>query len=89
MRRQDVPEPVRRNLGLCLLSSSSLAIGLTIQVRASFPDLAPAVTGVALAAVLVFEIVGPLLARRALIRSGEAQTLPSPLQETAEPSFTP
>ena len=89
MRGQDMPQTVRRYLGLCLLSSSSLAIGLTIQVRASFPEYASAVTGVALAAVLVFEIIGPLLARRALILSGEAQTRPSPLEEAPEPSLTP
>ncbi|HVR70840.1 MAG TPA: cation:proton antiporter [Vicinamibacteria bacterium] len=89
MRRQDMPDVVRRHLGLCLLSSSSLAIGLTIQVRASFPEYAPAVTGVALAGVLVFEVVGPLLTRRALILSGEAQTRPSPLEEVPEPSLTP
>jgi Kef-type K+ transport system membrane component KefB len=76
LRGQDVPEPVRRHLGLCLLSSSSLAIGLTIQVRASFPDLAPPVTGVVLAAVVVFEIVGPLLVRRSLIKTHEAGAFP-------------
>ena len=72
LRGADVPDAVRRYLGNCVLSSSSLALGLSIQVRRSFPDIAEPVTAVALAAVLVFEIVGPLLARRALIVSGEA-----------------
>jgi Kef-type K+ transport system membrane component KefB len=84
---QDVPEGVRRQLGLCLISSSSLAIGLTIQVRASFPEAAPAVTGVVLAAVLVFEVVGPVLTRRALVKTGEAQTTPRPLDEAVEPTI--
>jgi len=35
-----------------------------------------------LAAVVIFEIVGPLLTRRALIVTGEAKTMPSPLEET-------
>ena len=31
------------------------------------------------AAVVIFEVVGPLLTRRALIATGEAKTIPSPL----------
>jgi Kef-type K+ transport system membrane component KefB len=85
MRGQDLPPPVRRYLGVCLISSSSLAVGLTIQIRHSFPDLAAPVTGIVLAAVLVFEIAGPLLTRHALVRSGEAQTTPDPLEELPEP----
>ena len=78
---QDVPPLVRRHLGFCLISSSSLAVGLTIQIRAAFPDYAATVTGIVLAAVLIFEIVGPVLTRRALLQTGEAQTMPAPLEE--------
>lgn len=81
LRGQPVPEEVRRQLGLCLLSSSSLAVGLMIQVRSAFPQHAPPVTAIVLAAVLIFEAVGPLLTRRALLRTGEARTQPHPLQE--------
>jgi Kef-type K+ transport system membrane component KefB len=72
LRGADVPAPVRAHLGNCILSSSSLALGLSIQVRRSFPDIADTVSAVALAAVLVFELAGPLLARRSLIAAGEA-----------------
>lgn len=86
LRGQVVPDAVRTHLGWCLVSSSSLAVGLTIQVRAEFPAYAQAVTGVVLAAVVLFEIVGPLLTRRALFATGEARTTPEPLREatTAE-----
>lgn len=84
MRGQDLPETVRSNLGLCLISSSSLAVGLTIQIRGSFPQYAPEITGVVLAAVLIFEVVGPLLTRRALLQAGEARTTPEPLKEMSE-----
>jgi Kef-type K+ transport system membrane component KefB len=70
-RRLQIAPPMERQLGLCLLSSSSLAIGLTIQVRQQFPEIAPQVTAVVLAGVIVFEIVGPILARTALLRAGE------------------
>jgi Kef-type K+ transport system membrane component KefB len=79
MRGQEVSPVVRRNLGLCLISSSSLAVGLTIQVRDSFPQFAASVTGVVLAGVLIFEVAGPLLTRYALMHAGEAKTTPHPL----------
>jgi Kef-type K+ transport system membrane component KefB len=78
---QDVPEVVRRQLGFCLVSSSSLAVGLTIQIRAAFPTYAATITGIVLAAVVIFEVVGPLLTRRALVVTGEAKTMPSPLMK--------
>lgn len=73
VRRTGLPAAARQYFGLSLLSSSSLAIGLTIQIRDEFPDLAPTITGIVLAAVIVFEIVGPLLCRFALVQAGEAQ----------------
>jgi Kef-type K+ transport system membrane component KefB len=62
---------LRRHLGWCLLSSSSLAIGLTIQIRDQFPQFGEQVSAVVLAAVIIFEIIGPVLARGALVRAGE------------------
>jgi Kef-type K+ transport system membrane component KefB len=79
LRGQDVPPLVRRHLGFCLVSSSSLAVGLTIQIRTAFPEYGATVTGIVLAAVVIFEIVGPLLTRRALLKTGEAKTMPDPL----------
>jgi Kef-type K+ transport system membrane component KefB len=79
LRGQDVPDVVRRQLGYCLVSSSSLAVGLTIQIRTAFPAYAATITGIVLAAVVIFEVVGPLLTRRALLATGEAKTIPSPL----------
>lgn len=82
LRGDDVPAAVRRHFGFCLISSSSLAVGLTLQIRSTFPELAVTTTGIILAAVLVFEIVGPLLTRRALLSTGEATTMPAPLEAT-------
>lgn len=70
-RRTGLAPAVQQRLGFCLLSSSSLAIGLTIQVREQFPPLAGQVAAVVLSAVIVFEIVGPILARTALRQAGE------------------
>jgi Kef-type K+ transport system membrane component KefB len=84
LRGEDVSPSVRRQLGLCLVSSSSLAVGLTIQIRSAFPAYAATVTGVVLAAVVIFEVVGPVLTRRALLLTGEAKTMPDPLMQTSE-----
>ena len=56
----------------------------TITIRAAVPAYATTITGIVLAAVLIFEIVGPLLTRRALILAGEATTMPAPLEEATE-----
>jgi Kef-type K+ transport system membrane component KefB len=88
-RLLEVPDLLRRHLGLCLISSSSLAIGLTIQIRERFPAETETVTGIVLAGVIVFEIAGPLLARRALFSAGET-TGPagdlSPVAAAADPA---
>jgi Kef-type K+ transport system membrane component KefB len=80
LRGQAVSPLVRQQLGFCLISSSSLAVGLTIQIRSAFPAYAASVTGIVLAAVVIFEVIGPLLTRRALIVTGEAKTIPAPLK---------
>ena len=88
LRGQDVPPMVRQQLGYCLVSSSSLAVGLTIQIRTALPEYAATVTGIVLAAVVIFEVVGPLLTRRALFLTGEAKTVPEPLAETSDLEMT-
>ncbi|MEP7175263.1 MAG: cation:proton antiporter, partial [Gemmatimonadales bacterium] len=71
-RRLKAEPPVRRYLGAAMLAQAGLAIGLLLSVNQRFPDLAPIVTTVVLAAVAIFELVGPVTARVALVRSGEA-----------------
>ena len=82
-RRLEFPVLVRRYLGFCLLSSPSFAIGITMQLQAQFPELADGVAGIVLAAVMVFEIRGLLLARAALVRAGEAVAIPARLRPTS------
>ncbi len=61
----------RRYLGACLVSQASVALGLAYLVQERFPDIAGPIMPVTLGAVVVFEVIGPLLTRYALIRSGE------------------
>ncbi len=71
--RRIAAEPqVRRYLGYAMLSQAGLAVGLLLAVNRRFPELAPLITTVVLGAVTVFELVGPIGARYALVRAGEA-----------------
>ena len=63
---------VRRFLGLALLAQAGLAVGLTLAINDRYAALAPQVSTVVLAAVVICEMVGPISARFALMRSGEA-----------------
>lgn len=65
-------------LGCGLVPQASMAIGLAATVEARFPELAGAILPVTLGAIVVFEIIGPLLTRLALLRSGEGQATPGP-----------
>lgn len=63
---------VQRLLGFGLLAQAGLAVGLTIAIEQRFDAFAPIVSTVVLAAVAIFEMIGPISARFALERAGEA-----------------
>lgn len=79
-KRAGLGAVVQKHLGPAMLSQAGLAIGLVLIVNERFPTVAPTVTTVVLAAVAIFELIGPLSARFALVNSGEAR-----LAEEAEP----
>jgi hypothetical protein len=68
----DLQGRTRGLLGMSMLSQAGLAIGLVLATGQRFPQYAPTITTVVLAAVSVFEIIGPIGTRFALIKSGEA-----------------
>ncbi len=70
-RRLGAEPTVQRYLGAAMLAQAGLAIGLLLAVNQRFPDLAPTVTTVVLAAIAIFELVGPVTTRAALVRSRE------------------
>ena len=62
-----------RMLPFAMGAQAGLAIGLTLAIQRRLPDLGPAITAVVLAAVIVFEMIGPFGVRWTVIRCGEAQ----------------
>jgi Kef-type K+ transport system membrane component KefB len=64
-------ELVRRWLGTTLLSQAGAAIALTAIAAERYPELGVHLRDIILGTVVVFEIVGPIMIRQAVIRAGE------------------
>lgn len=71
--RVGLDENVQKLLGFGLFSQAGLAIGLTIVVNRRFPQYADEVVTLVLAAVVIYELIGPVSAKIALMRSGESK----------------
>jgi Kef-type K+ transport system membrane component KefB len=70
--RAGVPGRMGLLLGMAMLALADLAVGLTIEVARRFPDLQESVSAIVLGAVALYETLGPLGTRYAILRSGEA-----------------
>lgn len=69
---------VRRYLGMALLAQAGVAIGLALKTHARFhslgdtgADIARVVITTVTAATIIFELIGPILAKQALKKAGE------------------
>lgn len=73
MRIAGATERVRRYLGLALLPQAGVAVGLMLVVHEdpAFADIRELFLAIGLTVVTVHEIIGPLLTRHALARSGD------------------
>ena len=66
-------------LGCSMLALADLAVGLTVEVARRFPELRGSVSPIVLGAVALYETLGPLGTRFAIVRSGESRALdPAP-----------
>lgn len=64
-------DTVVKNLGMSLLTQGGVSIGLSMTVRKQLPQLSDSVVSVILFSVLIFEILGPILASIGIKRAGE------------------
>ncbi|MBN4056451.1 MAG: hypothetical protein COA82_11155 [Alkaliphilus sp.] len=67
----DLPNLTRKNIGLALTPQAGVVIGLSVIAEQKFPEMTGVVTGIVLTGVIFFEVVGPLLLKRALINTNE------------------
>ncbi|MCL1998913.1 MAG: cation:proton antiporter [Turicibacter sp.] len=65
------PAVVRKYLGIAILSQAGVGIGLAVIVRQELGEVGQRVYTIALAGVLIYEIIGPLLTKYAVKRAGE------------------
>lgn len=65
------PENVVKYLGMTLLPSGGIPIGLALIVANEIPSMGEAVTTIVLFSILIFDIIGPIFTRMGIIKSGE------------------
>ncbi|QNO13824.1 cation:proton antiporter [Alkalicella caledoniensis] len=69
----DLTVKMRKNLGLALTPQAGVAIGLSVIAEQKFPESNGMLTGIVLSGVIFFEVVGPLLLKKALDNVGETR----------------
>lgn len=63
----------RRWMGLALLPQAGVAIGMALLASQRFPEFKDIILPVVLGSTVIFELFGPVVTRRVLIRMGEVQ----------------
>ena len=64
---------VRNWMGLALWPQAGVAIGMALLAGQQFPELKHIILPVVIGASIIFELLGPIMTRKALFKSGEAQ----------------
>ena len=67
----DSPKQVTKYLGMSLLTQGGISIGLSMIVAKELPQFSESVITVILFSVLIYEIIGPILAKIAIQKAGE------------------
>lgn len=73
-RLANAPATVRRYAGLCLLPQAGVALGLGLLAAQRFPDYGPQLLSLLVGTTFLFEVVGPIAARVALLHAKEARS---------------
>ena len=70
-------EKVKKYLGVTLFPQAGVALGMVVTAQALGAEMGSLIRNIILFSVLVYELVGPLLTKEALMAAGEVQTKPS------------
>ncbi|MBE6687789.1 MAG: cation:proton antiporter [Ruminococcaceae bacterium] len=68
------PDKVCKYIGPTLIPQAGVAIGLTIVAQTSVPQYADVIRAVILCATLIYEIIGPVITKIALVKAGEIKS---------------
>lgn len=63
--------PMRRWMGMALLPQAGVALGMALVATHRRPDLADMIFSVVIASTVLFEVIGPVVTRTALVHIGE------------------
>ena len=74
-------ENVRKYLGITLFPQAGVALGMVVTAQTLGSPSGEIIRNVILFSVLIYELVGPLLTREALIRSGDITEMPVEVKE--------
>ena len=70
-RYAGIPEAIDRNVWMGLISQAGVTLGLTLIIAAEFPTWGSQLQTLAVALIALHELIGPVMFRSALARSGE------------------
>jgi Kef-type K+ transport system membrane component KefB len=70
----NAPKTVQKYLGFTLMPQAGVAIGLSMIAEQSVPGHGAAIRTIILAGTVIYELVGPVTTKLALIKAGEIQT---------------
>lgn len=69
----DAPAVVQKYLGFTLLPQAGVAIGLAMLAEQTMPEFGAEIKTVILSATVIYELLGPVIAKTALVKAGEIQ----------------
>lgn len=70
----EVPHDWRMWMGIALWPQAGVALGMALLASQHLPNLKEVILPVAIGSTIVFELIGPVMTRKALIKVGEGQT---------------
>ena len=81
------PAVVTRYVGWCLLPQAGVALGLGLMAAERFPEHGRSILVILVATTFLFEVLGPIVTRVALSRSGESGQVPESVGERSSRSL--
>lgn len=75
-RISHAPKAIRKYLGFTLIPQAGVAIGLSVVAQNILPaSYGSQIRTIVLAATVIYELLGPIITKRALIKAGEIETV--------------
>ncbi len=67
----NMPKHVKKYLGFTLIPQAGVAIGLSMTAQLALPEIGANIRTIILGATIIYELVGPVITKVALIKSGD------------------